>query len=82
MPRDGKPITTWANFDEAYTDVAQQVRNVVESGTSREDLSVHHDDQMLILKPLGMSFHGSSEHKLSIQQAAEHYWEMLISSMQ
>ena len=204
VPRDGKPITTWANFDEAYTDVAQQVRNVVESGTSsraararppdssreetaapaaralprssnmrlqktfteaekdgflhqafeflaqffegslqelqarhpdvecryrrvdantftatiyrggtkqaecavnlgggfrhggityssdassrgssfNEDLSVHHDDQMLFLKPLGTSFHGSSEHKLSIQQAAEHYWEMLISSMQ
>lgn len=28
-PRDGKAITTWSNFDEAYADVARQVRQVV-----------------------------------------------------
>jgi hypothetical protein len=29
-PRDGKAITTWPNFDEAFTDVAKQIRKVVE----------------------------------------------------
>lgn len=33
-PRDGKAITTWANFDEAYADVARQVRAVVEKRTN------------------------------------------------
>lgn len=28
-PRDGKAITTWPNFDEAFTDVAKQIRKVV-----------------------------------------------------
>ncbi|MCZ7564364.1 MAG: toll/interleukin-1 receptor domain-containing protein [Burkholderiales bacterium] len=204
VPRDGKPITTWANFDEAYADVAQQVRRVVEGRTVRkvvrsrpspgtqeqatqsagqprprssnlrlrktfteadkddflhsafqfiaeffeeslqelqtrhpdiecrfrrvdantftatiyrdrqrraecainlgggfrrssityssdassrggsfnEELSVQHDDQVLFLKPLGMSFHGASEAKLTLEQSAEHYWQMLISSLQ
>jgi hypothetical protein len=30
-PKDGKAITTWPNLDEAYTDVAQQIRKVVEA---------------------------------------------------
>jgi hypothetical protein len=30
-PKDGKAITTWANPEEAYADVARQVRSVVES---------------------------------------------------
>lgn len=29
-PRDGKAITTWPNFDEAFTDVAKQIRKVVD----------------------------------------------------
>jgi hypothetical protein len=29
IPRDGKAITTWPNFDEAFTDVAKQIRRVV-----------------------------------------------------
>jgi hypothetical protein len=29
VPRDGKAITTWANYDEAYTDVARQIRALV-----------------------------------------------------
>jgi len=28
-PRDGKAITTWPNFDEAFTDVAKQIRKIV-----------------------------------------------------
>ncbi|MGY4829187.1 toll/interleukin-1 receptor domain-containing protein [Sphaerotilaceae bacterium SBD11-9] len=30
VPKDGKPITTWPNFDEAYTDVAKQIRALVQ----------------------------------------------------
>ncbi|HEX2831003.1 MAG TPA: toll/interleukin-1 receptor domain-containing protein [Burkholderiales bacterium] len=36
VPRHGKPITTWSNFDEAYADVARKVREVIEHlGSSR-----------------------------------------------
>jgi TIR domain len=202
VPRDGKAITTWANFDEAYADVARQVRAVVEKRTNvlaetaglgettvqvhpptralprssnlrlrkaftdadkdkflhqsfdflaqffegslqelqqrhadiecryrrvdantftatifrggekqgecavvlggafrdggitysndatsrgnsfNESLSVGHDDQTMFLKPMGMSFRGTREDKLSGEQAAEYYWEMLIASLQ
>lgn len=205
VPRDGKPITTWPNFDEAYADIAREVRAIVETkprhmstatrsqgqqphkpgleparstgrssnlrlrkefteadkddflhkafdfiaeffeasvqelqarnagiecryrkvdsncftatiyrdgkrraecainlgsgvrrggitysadassrGTSyNEELTVEHDDQSLYLKPLfGMAFHGNREAKLTIEQAAEHYWEKLIESLQ
>lgn len=34
-PRDGKPITSWPNFDEAYTDIAKQIRSVVKARASR-----------------------------------------------
>jgi len=30
-PRDGKPVTSWPDRDEAFTDVAKQVRTAVES---------------------------------------------------
>lgn len=30
VPCDGKPIVTWSNYDEAYTDVTRHVRTVVE----------------------------------------------------
>ena len=30
LPKDGKPITTWANQDEAFLDVTQGIRRVVE----------------------------------------------------
>lgn len=33
IPRDGKAITSWGNQDEAFTDVAQEIRRVVESMT-------------------------------------------------
>jgi len=34
VPKDGKAIDLWANFDEAYTDVARQIRSVVEKRSS------------------------------------------------
>jgi len=47
-----------------------------------ESLSVASDDQTLYLKLMGMAFRGQERAKLSIEQAAEHYWEMLISPLQ
>ena len=29
-PKDGKAITTWSNYDEAYTDVAKQIRQAIQ----------------------------------------------------
>lgn len=29
-PKDGKPITTWSNYDEAYTDVAKKIRQAIQ----------------------------------------------------
>jgi hypothetical protein len=53
-------------------------------GTSyNEELTVEHDDQTLYLKPLlAMAFHGAHEAKLTMEQAAEYYWEKLIESLQ
>lgn len=34
VPKDGKAIDLWANFDEAYTDVTRQIRSVVEKQAS------------------------------------------------
>ena len=34
VPKDGKAIDLWANFDEAYTDVTRQIRSVIERRTS------------------------------------------------
>lgn len=31
VPKDGKPVTLWSNYDEAMTDVARQIRRVLES---------------------------------------------------
>lgn len=33
LPKDGKPITTWSNRDEAFLDVARGIRRVVEELT-------------------------------------------------
>ncbi|HVL10697.1 MAG TPA: toll/interleukin-1 receptor domain-containing protein [Burkholderiaceae bacterium] len=38
-PRDGRPITSWPDKDEAFSDVAKQVRLAVESLTSRSESS-------------------------------------------
>jgi len=34
-PKNGKAITTWANYDEAYTDVARQIRVAVEQSGAK-----------------------------------------------
>ncbi len=34
VPKDGKAIDLWANFDEAYTDVTRQIRSAVEKRAS------------------------------------------------
>jgi len=47
-----------------------------------EELSVENDDQTLFLKPLGISFQGTANAKLSAEQGAEHFWEMLIGPLQ
>ncbi|WP_444633868.1 toll/interleukin-1 receptor domain-containing protein [Cupriavidus oxalaticus] len=31
VPKDGKAITSWPNYDEAYADVARQIRRLVQS---------------------------------------------------
>ena len=30
LPRDGKPVSTWSNQDEAFADVARGIRNAIE----------------------------------------------------
>lgn len=35
LPKDGKPVTSWRNRDEAYLDVAKGIRKVVEELTHR-----------------------------------------------
>jgi hypothetical protein len=37
LPRDGKPITSWTNRDEAFTDVAIGIRRVVETMEQQAD---------------------------------------------
>src|SRR6185295_11964315 len=39
LPRDGKPVTTWTNRDDAYLDVAQGLREIAKSGRSAAVLS-------------------------------------------
>lgn len=34
LPRDGKAVTTWANKDEAWTEVAVGIRRAVEAMTA------------------------------------------------
>ena len=50
-----------------------------------ELLSVHHDDQKLFLKPLGMTFHiqgSSTDQKLSQEGGAEYFWASFIDPLQ
>jgi hypothetical protein len=54
-------------------------------GSYNESLSVHNDDQMLYLQPLGISMmrRGDREdNKLSMQGAAEFYWDLFIEPLQ
>jgi hypothetical protein len=39
LPVDGKPITSWSNRDEAFKQVAQGIRVVVEKLTAKPSLS-------------------------------------------
>lgn len=39
-PRDGKPIVLWPNIDEAFTDVAKQIRSAVESLHSQKTVAL------------------------------------------
>jgi hypothetical protein len=39
LPTDGKPVTTWANPDEAFKDIAQGIRAVVEELTTEQPAS-------------------------------------------
>ncbi|WP_151638602.1 MULTISPECIES: toll/interleukin-1 receptor domain-containing protein [Noviherbaspirillum] len=38
-PKDGKAVTTWPDQDEAFTDVARQVRQVVTATTTRKEVA-------------------------------------------
>jgi len=38
-PKDGKTISSWPDQDEAFTDVARQVRQVVSTGTPRKQMA-------------------------------------------
>lgn len=35
VPRDGKAITTWTNFDEAFLDVTTAIRNTIQQSLSK-----------------------------------------------
>ena len=35
IPKDGKPVTMWANPDEAFTDISKQIRSAVEKINSQ-----------------------------------------------
>jgi hypothetical protein len=39
-PKDGKPVTSWMNKDEAFADVARQVRKAIEEMNTRNKRSV------------------------------------------
>ncbi len=41
LPKGGKPVTTWANRDQAYTDIAQGIRKVVNDlhGTAKTSVA-------------------------------------------
>jgi hypothetical protein len=51
-------------------------------GSYNENLTVENDDQMLYLKPLGMSMRHRGEGKLSPEGAAEFYWAMFVEPLQ
>jgi hypothetical protein len=31
LPKDAKPVATWANEDEAFADIARGIRNAIEN---------------------------------------------------
>ena len=62
--------------------IAYSGNETTDSNSFNENLNVEADDQMLYLKPLGMSFRRSADEKLSQEGAAELYWAMLIEPLQ
>lgn len=36
VPKDGRAVTSWPNYDEAYTDVAREIRRLIESRQQQE----------------------------------------------
>lgn len=40
LPQDGKPVTTWENYDEAWLDIAKGVRAIIENISKKRDESV------------------------------------------
>jgi hypothetical protein len=56
-PRDGKAISTWPNFDEAYADVARQLRTLVERlDAGKSTLTAAAGDDTRIAKHKFVSF--------------------------
>jgi hypothetical protein len=39
LPRDGKPVTSWTDMDEAFTDVTRQVRRAAEAADAKAQVS-------------------------------------------
>ncbi len=42
LPRDAKPVTTWSNQDEAWTDVARGLRRAIEDLRKRRSAAAEH----------------------------------------
>ena len=45
LPKDGKPVTKWSNRDEAFLDVAQEIRKAAEQMAVRSQVSFSADVQ-------------------------------------
>lgn len=52
------------------------------SNALNESLSIHHDDQSIYLKAMGMPMLAAKTDKLSLEGAAEYYWSLLIQPLQ
>jgi hypothetical protein len=74
--RLGHPTGMLSGITFSYNDSA-------DNGSYNESLSVENDDQALYLKALGMNVRGQKgEGKLSLEGAAEVYWELFIEPLQ
>jgi hypothetical protein len=73
--RLGHPTGMLSGITFSYNDSADNGYN--------ESLSVEHDDQTVYLKALGMNVRGQEKQgKLSLEGAAEVYWELFIEPLQ
>lgn len=87
--RKGEPVaraTIYLGEDRSFADGIAYSSNEVTSGSSyNELLTVKADDEQLYFKTMGMSHllsHGDRERKLTMEGAAELYWNMLIAPLQ